>query len=88
MILPLVAADDAPRIVVPAPNQVSFGRVVARLSRGTRRVVLLVDGKAVARRSSVGRHRITVRYRLPRRDVTLRILAIDSAGVRTRSSPV
>jgi len=88
VILPLLAADDVPRIVIPAPNQVSFGRVVARLPRGTHRVVLLVDGKAVARRSSIGRRRITVRYQLPRRDATLRILAIDSAGARTRSSPV
>ncbi len=87
MILPLVAADEPPRIVTPAPSQVSFGRIVAEVPRGTRRVVLLVDGKAVARRTTKER-RVTVRYRLPRRDVTLRILAIDADGTRTRSAPV
>lgn len=87
MIVPLPATDEPPRIVAPAPSEVSFGRIVATLPRGTRRVVLLVDGKAVARRTSAKR-RVTIRYRLPRRDVTLRLLAIKRDGSRSRSRPV
>lgn len=88
MIVPLAApAEEPPRIVAPAPNEVSFGRIVARLPAGTRRVILLVDGKN-AREKVVRRTRVTIRYKLPRRDVTLRVVAVDSRGVRTRSRRV
>ena len=87
MILLPLAAEEPPRIVAPAPREVSFGRVVARVPAGTRRVVLLVDGKRVREKAARG-SRVTVRYKLPRRDVTLRLVAIDEGGKRRRSRPV
>ena len=86
MIIP-VAAEEPPRIVVPAPRQVSFGRIVVRVPSGTRNVILLVDGKPVLERQT-HRRRVTIRYQLPRRDVTLRLVAIDGRGALTRSHRV
>ena len=86
--LPLaVAEEEPPRIVSPAPSEVSFGRVIARVPPGTRSVVLLVDGRPVLERRARGR-RVRFRHQLPRRDVVLRLIAVDGQGARTRSRPV
>ena len=41
---PAAPAVAPPKIIAPAPNQVSFGRFDVRLPEGTRRVVFVVDG--------------------------------------------
>ena len=87
MILPLAAADEPPRIVAPGSSEVSLGRIVARVPTGTRKVILLVDGKRVRERR-VRSQRVTFRYRLPRRDVVLRLVAVDGRGASTRSRAV
>ena len=87
MMIPLAASEEPLRIVSPAPYEVSFGGVLARVPAGTRSLVLLVDGKPVLERRARGR-RVRVRYQLPRRDVVLRVIAIDSRGTRTASPRV
>jgi beta-lactamase class A len=78
---------DTPRIVQPAPNQVSFGRIVAVVPKGTDYVILLVDG---ARKlvKVVERQRVTLRLSLPRHDSTLRLIAVGENGARSTSAPV
>ena len=48
---------------------------------------MLVNGKRANVRR-VREQRVTFRYRLPRRDVALRLVALDGKGRRTRSRPV
>jgi beta-lactamase class A len=81
------AAEEPPQIVTPGAHEVSFGRIVSRVPKGTRRVVLFVDGKRVAVKA-VRRPRVTIRYQLPRRDVNLRVVAVDGRGARTSSRRV
>jgi beta-lactamase class A len=84
---PATLAAPPPRIVAPAPYQVSFGRLVAQLPPRTVRIVVVVNGKRVAaRRAHPGRDRISVR--LPSRDSTIRILAVDRRGRERASAPV
>ena len=61
-----------PRIVEPAPHQVSFGNVVVRVPKGTSFVRLLIDGE-IAAVQPTPRRRVTIRLRLPARDVTMRV---------------
>jgi beta-lactamase class A len=83
---PLAPAVAPPRIVAPAPYEVSFGRLVVRAPGGTARAVVLVDGRRFAARSARSR-RVVFRLSLPMRDVQLRVLAIDAQG-RESFSPV
>ena len=73
---------DVPRIVQPAPSQAFFGRVVVLVPKGTDHVILLVDGarKAV---KVVTRTRVGLQLSLPKRDVTLRVVAVGRSGLRT-----
>ena len=84
---PAAPAVAPPKIIAPAPNQVSFGRFDVRLPEGTRRVVFVVGGHRKAARPARG-GRDTFRMALPPRDVTIRILAVDRRGRERSSAPV
>lgn len=86
----IASVDDVeklPQIVVPAARQASFGRIIGRVPPGTKKAFLLVDGKRVLAKRPRQR-KVRFRYQLPRRDVTLRLIAVDGRGTRTRSQPV
>lgn len=85
--VPAKPAVSPPAIVQPAPNQASFGNVVARVPSGTRTVILLVNGKPFASAVADGR-RVMIRATLPMRDSTLRVIAVDGEGDRRRSAAV
>lgn len=70
-----------PALVMPAPRQVSFGRVSGRVSPGTTRVVLEVNGTVRARKAPT-RGRFRFHVDLPPRDSRLRVVAVDALGQR------
>jgi beta-lactamase class A len=74
-----------PAIEQPAPRQVSYGVVTGRAARGTRRVVVTVNGKTLASKPLRGR-RFSIRVALPVGDLTLRVTTV--AGPKRRSSQV
>jgi hypothetical protein len=71
-----------PAIVSPAPREVSYGRIEARLPNGTRQVLVRVGGSVLAAKA-VTRRRFAVVVSLPSRDVTIRVTAIDATGRRS-----
>jgi beta-lactamase class A len=77
----LPVAVPPPLIVEPAPYQVSFGRISGRVGPGTRRVVVTVAGQRVGEKELRSR-RFTIQVALPRRDVAIRVTALDSEGRR------
>ena len=85
----MAAALPPPMLIAPAPNEVSFGRVAGRVARGTRRIVVTIDGRVLADRT-IGRARFDFTVALPPRDVTLVVTAVDSRGRpgSTRVGPV
>jgi Beta-lactamase enzyme family len=82
-------APPPPAIVSPAPREISFGRIEGRVARGTRRVLVRVDGRLVAMKD-LHRRRFALVVPLPQHDVTLRVTAIDrrGRGASTRVGPV
>ncbi|MEP6910935.1 MAG: serine hydrolase [Actinomycetota bacterium] len=76
------AALPPPAIVSPAPREVSFGRIEGRVATGTRQVLVRVDGR-LAVTKNVFRRRFVLVVPLPRRDVTLRVTAVDANGRRS-----
>ncbi len=78
---------DTPRIVQPAAYQAFFGNVSAVVPPGTEYVILLVDGDRKAVKVVHG-NRVRLQAVLPRRDVTLRLVAVDGEGHRDTSAPV
>ena len=89
MTLALAAPADAvlapPAILAPAPREISFGRVRGRVTAGTTRVVLWVDGTYKGPANLEGR-RFSRTLDLPNRDVSIRVTAIDAAGERASSA--
>lgn len=83
------APPAPPVIIAPGPYEVSFGRIVGKLSPGTEMVVISVDGRVVGRRD-VGRNRFNFSFQLPSRDVRLTIRAVDgqARGASTTVAPV
>lgn len=80
---------EPPAIVAPAPYEVSFGRIAGRAAPGTVRLVVRAGGRTLAdRRLRSLRFSFTVA--LPRRDVTVRVTAVDAAGdhATTTTGPV
>src|SRR5688572_19105563 len=71
-----------PAIISPAPREVSYGRVEARLPNGTRQVLVRVGGSVLATKN-VTHRRFAVVVSLPSRDVTIRVTAIDATGQRS-----
>ena len=78
----MAVALPPPAIVSPAPREISFGRVKGRVSPGTRRVLVRVDGRLVATKN-VHRRRFVLVVPLPQRDVTLRVTAVGAGGRRS-----
>jgi beta-lactamase class A len=68
-----------PVVVAPAPYEASFGRVAGVAGRGTRKIRVLVGGRVVAERDLV-RRRFAINVDLPRRDVRIRVIALDDEG--------
>ena len=85
-----IAAEPPPKLqppalVVPGPRQVSFGRVAGTVGAATARIVVFVDGnERAALRPRRGR--FSVRVTLPRRDVTVRVVAFDPRGKAAATS--
>jgi beta-lactamase class A len=76
-----VPALPPPTIEQPAPYQVSFGLVTGTAAKGTRRVLVAVDGRILAGRSLRGR-RFTLHVSLPLGEQTVRVTTI-AAGRRS-----
>src|SRR5918992_1723169 len=68
-----------PVVVEPAPYQVSFGRIAGTAGPGTRRIVVTVAGQRLGERELRGR-RFAIEVVLPRRDVAIRVTALDADG--------
>jgi beta-lactamase class A len=84
---PATPAEATPRIITPAPYQVSFGRITSVHPKGTVRLVVVVNGKRIAaRRAHAGRD--SVQVRLPSKDSVIRIIAIDRSGDEHASARV
>lgn len=80
MIFPLHATGPAPPVVLaPGPRQASFGLISGRVGPGARRVVVRVDGRIRASRFPHRGH-FSFHLRLPTRDVSLRVTAVDAEG--------
>jgi beta-lactamase class A len=80
--VPLIAALPPPALVAPAPYEVSFGLVAGTVSPGTRRIRVFVGGRLAAEKE-LRRRRFSVEVDLPRRDVTIRVSALDGLGRRS-----
>lgn len=84
--LPPATVQLAPPVIVqPAPYEVSFGRVEGRAAPGTRRIRVFVDGRLSAEKT-LARRRFALTVLLPRRDVTVRVVAVGSLGRRAATS--
>jgi hypothetical protein len=85
----VLPAATPPVIVQPAPYEVSFGRVEGRAAAGTQRIRVLADGRLVGEKALTG-PRFALTVPLPRRDVSLRVVAVDAAGGQSATvvSPV
>ena len=81
---PPLPPAPAPGIVQPAAYEVSYGLVTGWVAKGTRRVVIRVDGRRLADKRLAGRH-FTVRVDLPSRELTLSVTAIRAGGRRSTS---
>jgi beta-lactamase class A len=71
-----------PAIEQPASHQVSYGLVTGRAARGTRRVVVSVNGR-VLRSRPLGRRRFSLRVSLPVGEVTVRVTTVGRGGRRS-----
>jgi hypothetical protein len=74
------AALRPPALVAPARRQVSVGFVSGRVSAGTTRVRVLVDGVQRAAKDVAGPASFSFSLDLPPRDVRLRVVAEDGTG--------
>ena len=78
---PLLAGRlSPPAIVTPAPREVSFGEVSGRVSAGTTRVRVFVDGRLQLSRSIAGPASFSFELDLPPRDVRIRVVAENASG--------
>lgn len=87
--LELPARVDAPVLTAPGPREISFGRIAGRVSAGSHRVVVTVDGER-AGSARVEGLRFELRVDLPPRDAAVEVVAEDALGnsARTRVAPV
>ncbi|HEX2506300.1 MAG TPA: serine hydrolase [Gaiellaceae bacterium] len=74
-----LAPGDPPAIVAPAPRQVSFGRIVVRVSADAERVSVYVDDELVRERNVSGPVE-TFGVDLPKGDCEVRAVAHDATG--------
>jgi hypothetical protein len=79
-----------PVLVAPSANEVSFGRFAGRVGRGTKTIVVTVDGRVAAKRDlSPGRTTFDFHVELPQRDVRLTVTAVaDGRRASTTVTPV
>jgi beta-lactamase class A len=78
--VPILAPAPAPPVILtPGAREVSFGRIVGRVSAGTDLIIISVDGRVVGRRD-LGGKRFNFALQLPARDVRLTIKAVDAHG--------
>jgi len=75
-----------PAIVSPAPREVSFGRVEGRVSGGTIRVRVFVDGALEGVRDVAGASGFSFTLDLPARDVRIRVVAENAQGDRASTA--
>jgi Beta-lactamase enzyme family len=80
-LLPTPPPPAPPALVVPGRNEVFFGRLVGTVGPGTRRILVSIDGRVRAEKAVRG-HRFDFAMALPRRDVALRVSAVDDRGRR------
>jgi beta-lactamase class A len=73
------AAPAPPVVVAPGPHQASFGAISGRVGRRAVRVVVRVDGQLRGTRVPRG-GRFSFHVRLPPRDVSIRVTAVDAHG--------
>jgi beta-lactamase class A len=73
-----------PAIVAPAPREASFGLVAGTAPAGTRRVIVRIGEQVLADSPLRGRS-FSLRVELPRRDVNVRVTAVDALGRRSAS---
>jgi Beta-lactamase enzyme family len=78
----VLPAATPPAIVQPAPYEVSFGRIEGRAAGGTQRIRVLADGRLVGEKQLTGRS-FALTVPLPRRDVSLRIVAVGADGAES-----
>jgi beta-lactamase class A len=71
-----------PELIAPAPDEVSFGRIAGRVASGTQAVRVSIGGRVLAEKQ-VGGRRFDFTVELPRRDVMLRVIAVDARGRRS-----
>jgi beta-lactamase class A len=71
-----------PVLVAPAPDEVSFGRIAGSVARGTQSLRVTIGDRVLATKK-VGGTRFDFTVELPRRDVTVRITALDAQGRRS-----
>jgi hypothetical protein len=76
-----MAALQPPVLIAPAPYEVSFGRIVGRVGRGTESVRVSVDGRPLAEKD-LGGTRFDFTVALPQRDLRLTVTAVDRIGRR------
>jgi hypothetical protein len=79
--LPTHPPPAPPALVTPGPNEVSFGHLIGTVGPGTRRILVSIDGRVRAEKAVRG-HRFDFTVALPRRDVALRVSAVDDRGRR------
>jgi Beta-lactamase enzyme family len=79
MIRLVLPAATPPAIVQPAPYEVSFGRVEGRAAQGTQRIRVFAGRRLVGEKGVAG-PRFALTVPLPRRDVNLRVVAVDAGG--------
>lgn len=75
----LAPAPAAPVVTTPAAYEISFGRVIGRVSAGTARVVVSTGGRVVGSKD-VGGRRFDFAVPLQARDVRLTVRAVDARG--------
>ncbi|MEP6893250.1 MAG: serine hydrolase [Gaiellaceae bacterium] len=80
----MIAGPPPPAVVQPAAYEVSYGLVTGWVAKGTRRVVIRVDGRRLADRRIAGRH-FTMRVDLPPRELSLSVTAVGANGRRSSS---
>ncbi len=68
-----------PVVVTPGPRQASFGLIAGRVGRRAERVVVRIDGRVRASGKPRSGH-FSFYLRLPARDVTVRVTAVDASG--------
>ena len=73
-----------PALVAPAPREISYGLVSGRAPMGTIRILVRDGGRLLGDRPLRGRS-FSFRVELPRRELTLRVTAVDRRGRRSSS---